>query len=119
MGRTKRVQVPLTDRRYGALERYAKMQGGTLAVESSIIFSTLIDEMIADGRIPPEDAESDRPDSDDMEQIRQFLLLMMGKRKRNGIAISEIADLLDIDQEALADLYQKTLDTMEEATCSN
>ena len=94
VGKAKRVQVPLSDSRYEGLERYAEMQGGSLANEASILFSNLIDEMMADGRIPPPPEKDERSNQSDeeTEDTNETLKRFIKAVRANDDAILEPGD---------------------------
>lgn len=88
------------------LERWSGSMGKKPTSWATFLIEQLILNANEDGKIPPpkESSQPSKSESDRLNQVREYLRLLLGQRKRNGISIAEVAEILDLDQADLAQL---------------
>lgn len=87
---------------------WADKQGSNPSTLATFLVEKAVRTAIDDGLLQPATAPPSpsvvNKDADQLDQVREYLRLLMGKRKRNGISIAEVAEILDLDQADLAQL---------------
>ncbi len=98
----RKISISLPSGLYAALAQWAAKEGNNPTSLATDLIVALIRKEISEGRVTLED----HTESEDVEQMGEFIKLLMGLRPRNGLSFAEIADITKLPSRQVEELYQ-------------
>lgn len=96
----KQITVRLPDGDLNDLKRLAKVKGDDTASRAAFLIQKALDEAKQSGEIPEQDIE------ESLEQVAEYIKVVMGLRTRNGISFDEIAEITGLTRQQLEEFYE-------------
>jgi DNA-directed RNA polymerase specialized sigma24 family protein len=96
----KKISISLPSGLYAALAQWAAKEDTNPTSLATDLIAALIRKEISEGRLTLE-AET----SENLQQMGEFVKLLMGLRPRNGLSFAEIADITGLPSRQVEELY--------------
>ncbi len=100
----KKVSISLPSGLYTALLQWATKEDTNPTSLATDLIAALIRKEVSEGRLTLEPLETEA--SEELEQMGEFIKLLMGLRPRNGLSFAEIADITGLPSRQVEELYQ-------------
>lgn len=97
----KKISLSLPSGLYKALAQWAEKEDSNPTSLATDLLAALIRKEISEGRVSLEDADP----NEDLEQMGEYVKLLMGLRSRNGLSFAEIADITGLPSRKVEELY--------------
>lgn len=91
---------------YKALAQWAEKEGTSPTTLATSLLSALIRKEVQEGRIEIDSDAIEVFKDEDIEQMSEFVKLLLGLRPRNGLSFAEIADITKLPSRQVEELYQ-------------
>jgi len=90
------------------LEEWAEQQKRPVASMALYLLSRTVEEAKKSGEFTPssQNQSGQNQSSEDLEQMGEYVKLLMGLRPRNGLSFAEIADITGLPSRKVEELYQ-------------
>lgn len=98
----KKISLSLPSGLYNALAQWAAKEDTNPTSLATDLLAALIRREVSEGRVNLED---DDP-SEDLEQMGEYVKLLMGLRSRTGVSFAEIADITKLPSRQVEELYR-------------
>lgn len=99
----KKISISLPSGLYNALAQWAVKEDTNPTSLATDLISASVRKEVSEGRVTLEQTE---PSNEDLEQMGEFVKLLMGLRPRNGLSFAEIADITGLPSRQVEELYQ-------------
>lgn len=100
----KKISISLPSGLYTALAQWAAKEDTNPTSLATDLIAALIRKEVSEGRLTLGPSETET--SENLEQMGEFVKLLMGLRPRNGLSFAEIADITGLPSRQVEELYQ-------------